>query len=186
MTKFLKPEFLQNYVKKMDELVNKVLLREFKENETIGVVRFMKRLSFDMACNILFDIKDNHTRDVLFENLITAFKALHCLPINFPGTTFWRGQKARKRIIEKILPIMNKRRDELSKGVLSSTNDMLTSLLALRDENHQPLSDELITDNFIFLIVASYETSATLMTLMIWKLSRDEEVYTKVIEGKTN
>lgn len=170
----------------MDELVIKVLMREIKENETIGVVRFMKRLSFDMACNILFDIKDNHTRDVLFEDLTTAFKALHSLPINFPGTTFWRGQKARERIVDKILSILNKRRDELSKGVLRSTNDMLSSLVALRDENHQPLSDELITDNFIFVIGASYETSATLMSLMIWKLSREQEVYNKVLEGKTN
>ncbi|KAK7305534.1 hypothetical protein VNO77_43440 [Canavalia gladiata] len=182
MMKFLKPECLQNYVKKMDELVNASLLREFKDNETIEVVVFMKKLSYDMACNILFDIQDEHTREALFEDFIIAFKAAHSLPINFPGTTFWRGQRAREKIVDRILPIMNKRREELSKGVLSSTNDMLSCLLALRDENHQPLADDLITDNFIFLFVASHDTSATLMSLMIWKLSRDPELYNKVLE----
>jgi len=185
MLKFLKPECLQNYVKKMDELVNRILLKELKENKTIEVVRLMKKLSYDMASNVLFDI-DDHTREILFEDFITAFKAIHSLPINFPGTSFWRGQKARARIVAKILPIMNKRREDLSKGVLSATNDMLSCLLAIRDENHQPLADDIITDNFIFLFVASHDTSATLMSLMIWKLSRDQEVYNKVLEGNTN
>ncbi|XP_045823855.1 taxadiene 5-alpha hydroxylase-like [Trifolium pratense] len=182
MLKFLKPECLQNYVKKMDELVNTILLKELQENKTIGVVRLMKKLSYDMACNILFDIKDEQTKEAMFEDFITAFKALHSLPITFPGTSFWRGQKARARIVEKIIPIMNKRREELSKGILSSTNDMLSCLLAIRDENGQPLEDDLITDNFIFLFMASYDTSATLITMMIWKLSRDPDVYNKVLE----
>ncbi|KAK2440583.1 hypothetical protein P8452_19647 [Trifolium repens] len=181
MMKFLKPECLQNYVKKMDELVSKVLLKELKENKTIEVVSLMKKLSYDMACNVLFDI-DEQTREILFEDFITAFKAIHSLPINFPGTSFWRGQKARARIVEKILPIMNKRREELSKGTISSTNDMLSCLLAIRDENDEPLDDGIITDNFIFLFVASHDTSATLMSLMVWKLSRDQDVYYKVLE----
>lgn len=182
MMKFLKPEGLQNYVKKMDELVNTALLKEFTEKETIGAVIFMKRLSYDMACNILFDIKDENTREALFEDFSIAFKAIHSLPINFPGTSFWRGQRARERIVDKILPVMNKRREELSKGVLSSTNDMLSCLLAIRDENNQPLADDVIADNFIFLFVASHDTSATLMSLLIWKLARDPEVYNKVLE----
>lgn len=186
MIKFLKPECLQNYVKQMDELVNTALLRELQESKTIGVVVFMKKLSYDMACNVLFDIKDEHTKEVLFEDFSIAFKAIHSLPISFPGTSFWKGQKARERIVDRILPIMNKRREELSKGVLSPTNDMLTCLLALRDENDQPLTDDIITDNFIFLFVASHDTSATLMSLMIWKLSKDPEVYNKVLEGITN
>ncbi|CAI8584675.1 unnamed protein product [Vicia faba] len=165
----------------MDELVHTTLLKELKENKTIKVVRLMKKMSYDMASNILFDI-DQHTRNILFSDFITSFKAIHSLPINLPGTSFWRGQKARARIVEKILPIMNKRREELSKGVLSSSNDMLSCLLAVRDENDKPLDDDIITDNFIFLFVASHDTSATLMTLMIWKLSRDQEVYNKVLE----
>ncbi|XP_058782076.1 taxadiene 5-alpha hydroxylase-like [Vicia villosa] len=181
LLKFLKPECLQNYVKKMDELVHTTLLKELKENKTIQVVRLMKKLAYDMTSSILFDI-DQHTREILFDDFTTSFKAIHSLPINLPGTSFWRGQKARARIVETILPIMNERRQELSKGVLSSTNDMLSCLLAIRDENDKPLDDDIITDNFVFMFVASHDTSATLMTLMIWKLSRDQEVYNKVLE----
>lgn len=165
--------------------MNATLLREFRENETIGAMVFVKKLSYEIACNLLFDIKDEHTKEALFVDFTLAFKAIHSLPINLPGTTFWRGQRARARIVDRMIPILNKRREELSKGVLSSTNDMLSCLLALRDENHQPLDDDLITDNFIFLFVASHDTSATLMSLMIWKLSRDQEVYNKVLEGNT-
>jgi len=88
MLRFLKPECLQNYVKKMDELVNATLLRALTENETMEAVVFMKKLSYDLACNILFDIKDEHTREALFVDFTLAFKAIHSLPINFPGTAF--------------------------------------------------------------------------------------------------
>lgn len=185
MLNFLKPECLKNYVKEMDELVRLALQRETKENEIIGVVVFMKRLSFDMAFNILFGIKDEQTLDALFEDFSVAFKAFVCLPINFPGTTFWRGQRARARIVDRILPIISKRREELSKGVLSPTNDLLSCFLALRDENHHPLDDDAVTDNFVASVIASHDTSATLLSLMVWKLARDPNIYKKVLEGKS-
>lgn len=185
MWNFLKPECLQNYVKQMDELVNSALLRETKENETIGFAVFLKRLSFDMACTILLGIQDEHIVDALFEDFGVAFKAFHSLPINFPGTTFWRGLRARARIVDRILPIITKRREQLSKGTLSPTNDLLSCLLALRDENNEPLSDDAVTDNFVFSIIASHDTSATLMTLMVWKLAKDPDIYKKILEGIT-
>ncbi|KAG5133955.1 hypothetical protein JHK82_025143 [Glycine max] len=90
-----------------------------RENETIGAVVFMKKLSYEIACNLLFDIKDEHTKEALFVDFTLAFKAIHSLPINLPGTTFWRGQKAKARIVDRMIPIMNKRREELSKGYCS-------------------------------------------------------------------
>jgi len=64
---------------------------------------------------------------------------------------------------------------------------MISCLLAIRDENNQPLDDdEMIISTFIFIFVAGHDTSATLMSLMIWKLSRDQEDYNSVLEGNSN
>lgn len=183
MLTFLKPESLQKYIKEMDELVKTLLLTETKGRDTIQAVFFMKELTFSIASSILFGIKDDDTIEALFDDFCLAFKAVWSLPVNFPGTVYWRGRRARSRIVNKILPIMEKRKEELSKGIRSPSNDILSCLLDLRDENKQPIADDMIVDNFITLMIASHDTSAVLLSLMIWKLSRDPKVYKKVLEG---
>jgi cytochrome P450 len=183
MMTFLKPESLQNCIKEMDEFVKTLLLRETKDSDTIKAVLFIKKLTFCVASNILFGIKDEYTREALFDDFSLAFKAVWSLPVNFPGTAFWRGLRARSRIVDRILPIMRKKREELSKGILSPSSDVLSCLLELRDENQQPIADDMIIDNYVTLMIASHDTSAILISLMIWKLARDPEIYRKVLEG---
>ncbi|XP_021806903.1 taxadiene 5-alpha hydroxylase-like [Prunus avium] len=182
MVSFLKPESLQNYIKQMDELTKTMLLRETENKDTIKTVVTMKKLTFNIASSILFGIKDEHTKEVLFDDFSLAFKAVWSLPVNFPGTVYWRGLRARSRIVSRILPILKERREEISKGTLSATSNVFSCLLALRDENEQPISDDLILDNYVTLMVASHDTSAILLSLMIWKLSTDPEIYKKVLE----
>ncbi|GMY10430.1 taxadiene 5-alpha hydroxylase-like [Fagus crenata] len=183
MMSFLKPESLQNYLKEMDELVKRLLLIKTKETDTIKAVTFMKKLTFTIAFNILFGIKDECTRDALFEDFNLVFKAIWSLPVNFPGTVYWRGLKARSRIVDRILPILRKKNEELSSGILSPTSDVISSMLALRDQNQQPIGHHAIIDNCITLVIASHDTSTILISLMIWKLARDPEIYKKVLEG---
>ena len=180
---FLKPESLQNYLKEMDELVKRLLLIETKETDTIKAVTFMKKLTFTIAFNILFGIKDECTREALFEDFNLVLKAIWSLPVNFPGTVYWRGLKARSRIVDRILPILRKKSEELSSGILSPTSDIISSMLALRDQNQQQIGHHAIIDNCITLVIASHETSTILISLMIWKLARDPEIYKKVLEG---
>lgn len=78
---------------------------------------------------------------------------------------------------------MRKKKEELSKGILSPSSDVLSCLLELRDENQQPIADDMIIDNYVTLMIASHHTSAILISLMIWKLARDPEIYRKVLEG---
>ncbi|KAM1494634.1 hypothetical protein ACFX14_028994 [Malus domestica] len=182
MMSILKPEILQKNIKPMDELIKNILLRETKNKDTIKGVATMKKLAFELASNILTGIKDEHTTEALSDDLSIAFKAIATIPFNFPGTVFWKGLRARSRIVSRILPILEQKREELSKGKLSPTSDLFTCLLTLRDENQKPLSDDMIIDNYVTLIIASHDTSAILLSLMIWKLSRDSEIYNKVLE----
>ncbi|XP_062015667.1 taxane 10-beta-hydroxylase-like isoform X2 [Rosa rugosa] len=182
MVSFLKPESLQNYINQMDKLIKTMLLKETENKDTIKAVVTMKKLTFNIASSILFGIKDENTRGVLFEDFSLAFKATWSLPINFPGTVYRRGLRARARIVDSILPILKERREEISKGNLSPTSDVFSSFLALRDENQEPVSDDLIMDNYVTLMIASHDTTAILLSLMIWKLSTDSEIYKKVLQ----
>ncbi|PON37683.1 Cytochrome P450, E-class, group I [Parasponia andersonii] len=166
--KLLKAERLQNYIERMDELVKNILAREIKEDY--------------LACELIFGIEDKETKEALFDDFSIAFKAVWVIPVKFPGTTYWKGLRARSRIVKRVLPILRKRKEELPKGELKPENDILSCLLALRDENHEPISDDTIMDNYVTLMVASHDTFAILMSLTIWKLSRDPEIYHKVLK----
>ncbi|KAL4610920.1 hypothetical protein ACB092_08G087400 [Castanea dentata] len=153
---FLKPESLQNYIKEMDSLAKTLILRETKEKDTIKAAFFMKKLTFTMACNILFGIRDEYTIEALFKEFASASKALWSLPINFPGTVYWKGLRARSSIANLSLPILRKKREDLS--------------------------NDAIIDNCITLVIASHDTSTILLSLMIRQLARDPEIYKKVLE----
>ncbi|KAK3039897.1 hypothetical protein RJ639_028290 [Escallonia herrerae] len=56
----------------------------------------------------------------------------------------------------------------------------MSCLLALKDENEDAIPEEMIVDNFITLMIASHDTSAILLSLMVWKLSKEPEIYRKV------
>lgn len=183
MVSFLKPESLQNYIKQMDELVTSLLLQETKEKDTIPTVTFMKKLTFNLACNIIFGIPDEQIQESLGDDFAIAFKAIWSLPLNFIGTTYWRGLRARSRISNRILTIMKTKKEDMSMGNLTRTSDIISCLLALKAENEE-ISEEMIVDNFITLMIASHDTSAILLSLMVWKMSKDPEIYKVVLEGK--
>ncbi|XP_030451656.2 taxane 13-alpha-hydroxylase-like [Syzygium oleosum] len=182
MISFLKPESLQKYVKRMDDIVRNLTLEETRETDTIKAFVFMKKLTFNAACDILFGIQDEFTKEKLFEDFTLAFKAIWSLPLNFPSTVFRKGLQARSRIVDRILPILRKRKEEISAGVTDPKSDVISCLLALRDENEELIDEGTIIDNIVMLVIASHDTTAILLSLMIWKLARDPEVYKRVLE----
>lgn len=183
MLSFLKPESLQNYVKAMDDKVRTLILEESRERDTIKAVVFMKKLTFNVACDILFGIKDEFTKERLFDDFSLSFNAIWSLPLNLPGTAFRKGLQARSRIVDRILPILRKRKEGISAGTMDPRSDVISCLLALRDENDEPIDEGTVVDNFVMLMIASHDTSAILLSLMIWKLARDPEVYKRVLAG---
>lgn len=179
---FLKPERLQEYVSLMDTIVKTQLLTETTEKDEILAVPFMKKVTFNLTCTLLFGLHDEPTKERLFDDFIQVLKGLWSLPIIIPGTTYHRALQARARIEKRVIPILESRRKQLSEGRISGKDDLLSSFLSLRDENDEQLRDEEIIDNFVTIMVASHDTTAILLSLLVWKLARDPMIYNKVLE----
>ncbi|XP_047329855.1 taxadiene 5-alpha hydroxylase-like [Impatiens glandulifera] len=182
MLSFLKLENVQNYVGRMDDRVTSLLLNETKDTNTFKIVHFMKKLTFDLSCTILFDLHDEPTKKAFLDDLKVIFEAVWSIPVNFPGTLYRRGLQARSRVLKRLLPIITKRKEDIAKGARCPSSDLLSSFLALRDEDAKPLSDEVIMDNFITMTIASHDTSAILLSLLVLKMSRDKDIYQKILQ----
>lgn len=77
------------------------------------------------------------------------------LPPNLPLPKFWRRDKARLKIRQTFLQLIQKRRDHPERY-----NDLITTLLTTPLKDGSILSDDLIVTMFMGLIFAGHETTA--------------------------
>ncbi|MCL7045903.1 hypothetical protein MKW94_016606 [Papaver nudicaule] len=188
MMSFLKPESLRGHIKRMDGMLKTHIDEATRGKETIHTISFMKKLTFHVACHVLFGITDDATEQALYEDFGHCFEAMWSAPFNFPGTTFRRGIQAREKIIKKMLPIMEKRKEQLKEGTLNPKNDVLTCMLSLETEaaengdQEEPVTQQEVIDNFISLMIAGHDSSAVVLTWIVWKLAKDPVIYENVVK----
>ncbi|KAK6233401.1 hypothetical protein QUC31_005807 [Theobroma cacao] len=183
ITNFLKPESIQRFLAKMDSLVQQQLLKELHGKDSIKIVPLMKKITFNITCSIFFGLPDGKEKDELLKDFSLTVKGVWAIPFNIPGTVFHRAMQARRRVCKLLSNLIMIRKKQEEEGTVDPNDDnIISSLLVLRDENGQPLLEEEILDVFLSLIMASHDTTAILLTLFIRHLSRDAEVSRKVVE----
>ncbi|KAI7742772.1 hypothetical protein M8C21_031504 [Ambrosia artemisiifolia] len=185
LSTFMKPTSLQSNIKHIDELITGLFLKSTRKTDIIPTVDFMKRLTFNIASSVLFGIQNELLIDEFCHDFATAFKAVWSLPINFPGTTYWHGMQARSRIIDRLMPIIREKIEDLREGRLNPASDVLSSLIAVKMQNENVITEEMIVDNFVTMMIAGHDTSAILMSLMVWKMSNDPKIHRNVFEEQT-
>eukprot|EP01018_Ginkgo_biloba_P016325 Gb_33309 [translate_table: standard] len=188
---FLKPEALQKLVGKMDAAIQKHLDEYWKGKESVKVVPLMKRLTFGVACSLLFSLEECEDRETLMEDFTTAVKGVWSLPLDFPGTAFRRALNARSRIYKRLSSLIERRRTELQQGKASPRQDLMSCLLTVEDDNNRLLTEEEIIDNILIVMTAGHDTSSILLTHLVRLLAMNPSIYDKIeqeqkeiIEGK--
>jgi cytochrome P450 family 135 len=64
-------------------------------------------------------------------------------------------------------------------------DDVLSLLLAARDEDGRPLSDDELRDELMTLLVAGHETTATALSWTLERITRDPEVLARLVEEQS-
>ncbi|XP_068329841.1 taxadiene 5-alpha hydroxylase-like [Pyrus communis] len=178
---FLKPESVQRFVGEIDSLVQKQLFQELDGKDLAQMVGLMKKITFKVTCSLFFGLPEGPEKDALLEDFTIATKGLWAIPLNVPGTIFYRAMHARARISQVLTKLMqNRQKEENSKP--SQMNDIISVFLRLRDEDGESLQEEEILDNFITLIFASHDTTTILLSLFIRHLSTDPKTRSEVLQ----
>lgn len=95
-------------------------------------------------------------------------------PINFWGKHVRRQQEADQLIYEEI----RERREQAD----SSRTDILSLLMAARDEAGQPMTDQELRDELITLLVAGHETTATALAWALYWIHKLPSVRQKLLQ----
>ncbi|GJV43764.1 taxadiene 5-alpha hydroxylase-like protein [Tanacetum coccineum] len=185
LSTFMKPISLKTNIKQIDELITSLFLKSTSKTDIIPTVNFMKHLTFNIASSVLFGIQNEILISELSNDFAIAFKAVWSLPLNIPGLAYWHGMRARSRIIGRLIPIIRKKREDLHEGKVNAESDILSSLIDVKMRNEDVINEEMIVDNFVTLMIASHDTSAILMSLMVWKMSKVPEIHQNIFQEQT-
>lgn len=110
-------------------------------------------------------------------------KGVISIPLNFPGTRFYRAIRATTAVRKELLIILKQRRLALEQKTASPSQDLLSHLLASPDENGKFMCESEIINNILLLLFAGHDTSSVAITLVMKILGELPEVYEKVLRG---
>ncbi|KAG8501513.1 hypothetical protein CXB51_003797 [Gossypium anomalum] len=160
------PQFLDCVEKMTISMMN-----SWKNCKEIGFYKEVKKFTLNLMVKHLLSIEaEEPLAFKILEDFLTYMKGFVSLPVYLPGTPYASAVKARARLSATVREIIKERRKEqlgLVKG------DFLDAILS--KEN---LSDEKTVSIVLDMLLAGYETTATLMALIVYFLS----LYPNVLE----
>jgi cytochrome P450 len=122
-----------------------------------------------VALVTIFGKEDMRCMDELKRCYYTLEKGYNSLPINLPGTLFYKAMKARKRLGQIVADIISSKRTQQQ---LEEDKGLLASLI----DPKEALTDDQIADNIIGLIFAARDTTASVLTWIVKCLAENPEI----------
>ncbi|XP_012072012.2 abscisic acid 8'-hydroxylase 1 [Jatropha curcas] len=173
--------FLSVFIKQFDELIVKSL--DTWENEaTVTVLDQALKITFKAMCKMLMRMEDEEEIEELQKDITYVCEAMLAFPLRFPWTRFYKGLKARKRIMSTLEIMMTQRRRKCSSH--ANQDDFLQHLLVCGDKSSSDevskLTDSEIKDNILTMIIAGQDTTASAITWMVKYLGENENVLHKL------
>ncbi|KAK2641831.1 hypothetical protein Ddye_023594 [Dipteronia dyeriana] len=179
---FLKPEALMKYIGVMDQIAKKHFESDWEGKQQVKVFPLAKRYTFWVACKLFLSIEDpKHIAKFAdpFKNLIAG---IYTIPLNFPGTPYYRSIQAAKDIRKELMDIITQRKIDLQENRASPTQDLLSYVLQETDDNGQPMSDLFIADKIIGLLIGGHDTASSTISFIVKYLAELPHVYNEVFK----
>ncbi len=171
---------IERYGKTMVELTEQ-MLATWAPGQTRDIHTEMMQLTLKIVCKALFTTDvESVAREV---GAAVEVAAKHFVsPFQLPSFLQWLptpGQIRYRRAVQQlhriIDDIIRKRRDSKAES-----DDLLSRLLAARDEAGQAMTDQQLRDEIITLFLAGHETTALTLTYSFYLLGQHPEALTKL------
>ena len=161
------------------------LLDNWKSGQQVDMLREMQRLTIRVAAKTLFNVEIDEQAEELGKAFTTALAYANnywvwwnipFLRWNLPFTPFGRLYRAMRRLDHFVYQVIAERR-----ASDADTGDIISLLLAARDEDGSALNDRQVRDEVMTILLAGHETTANLLTWALYLLSCHAEVREKLL-----
>nr|WCA73306.1 abscisic acid 8'-hydroxylase 3 [Lilium davidii] len=166
LSSILSVDCMASVIRHFDKLTVKAL-GGWKERDTVVVLDDTLKITFNAILKMLISLEEEDELEILRKDVHEVSEAMLVYPLKLPGTRFYKGLKARKRIMDTL-----KKKIALRRAGLECSKDLLQSLLMSDDS----LLEIEILDNILTLILAGQITTSSAIAWMVKYLDENPEV----------
>jgi cytochrome P450 len=192
--KLLLPAFHGDAVERYVQMITEVAEREIDRwpiREPFALAPRMQAVTLAVIMGGIFGIEGAPARGTpehSFYRTIRRLTALSTHPLWH--VVEWRnlGRLEARGVLRRLLELLDREiyallRARRARGEREGANDVLSLLLATRDEDGEPLSDEELRDELLTLVLAGHETTANSLAWTFERLLRSPAAYTRLREA---
>jgi cytochrome P450 family 110 len=182
MRKLQMPPFHGARMRAYGQIIIDTALRHasaWKPGERVAVYRAMQKVSLDVILEAVLGLQDEASREAFARAVIDAIEALKpsfmfmpALRRDFLGLSAWSRFQRRKTHVSELFTAELDRRRRTSEP----REDILSLLMAARDDENQGLGDDDLLVQMMNLIVAGHETTASSLAWAFELIHRTPEV----------
>ncbi|KAL5557343.1 hypothetical protein UlMin_039579 [Ulmus minor] len=173
---------LAEFVQKFDKMLCQRLKKLEQERKSFVVLDFSMKITFDAMCNMLMSITDYSLLRKIEKDCTEVSNAMLSFPVMIPGTRYYKGIKARERLMETFKEMIDRRRSGKE-----FEEDFLQSMLE-KDScpPSEKLDDSELMDNLLTMIIAGQTTTAAAMMWSVKFLDGNREAQDKLREEQSS
>jgi len=123
----------------------------------------------------------------IFECFEKVLEGVFSLPLNFPGTSFWRARRARAKIERVLVNVVRKKREEMEQQdyIRSSHEVGATSLLSrlVSALIQGEITEAEVVDNVVLLIFAAHDTTSFAIAMTFKMLAQHPDCHSLFLQG---
>lgn len=159
---------LKRYSPAIVELVDDLNQELLDGASPLALVPKLRRFAFSVIASTVLGL-DAVDRDVLFVDFETWCQGLFSIPFALPGSPYARALQARKRLLRRLVAVLEKAQTAASAGAPLAAGglDLLAGGL---DEAGLPLGDDDVAEQLLLLLFAGYETTASSLSCLLLSL----------------
>jgi cytochrome P450 len=152
-------------------------LEPWRARATVDVYHWMRDLSMSIAMRALMGLDPRqgsigHEAATAFERALAFYDTeTWWMLLRGPGSPWSRLQKARRDLDRLVYAEIARRRSQGAGG-----DDVLSMLIAARDEEGDGFSDRELRDQSMHLLFGGHDTSSSTLSFLVYELARHPEV----------
>ncbi|XWS18879.1 hypothetical protein CRYUN_Cryun32bG0082700 [Craigia yunnanensis] len=160
---------MQNYVQQS--------MDKWRDDQPIFIQDETKNIAFQVLVKALISLNPGEEMEILKKQFQEFILGLMSLPVKVPGSQLYRSLQAKKRMVKTVHKIIQSKRN--SSMISTVPKDVVDVFL---NDASELLTDDLIADNMIDMMIPGEDSVPVLMTLAIKYLSDCQAALHQLIE----